>query len=626
MDSSAHVRIRISPQSDLAAEARTGRSPGTGLGPWIAGVYSDAVRALGDYIAGAFLAPSGQPLVSLNPARAGACVLETGCAVGARSRPCGDAAAAAPGLGAPRLAERAAHLARFRGAGRARPAIWPRRSSSRPASCAARRQPRSSPAGPLRPGRKRGDAADRGRARRAQREAAPPPARRGRRDRARSTSRSTSVTPTSIPALFTGNAVVVKPSEVTPLAGQRYAEAAHAAGLPAGVFNLVQGGAAAGAALVAQPAVRGLCFTGSYRVGRRILEAALDRPEVLLALEMGGKNTAVVLDDADLHQAAHEIALGGYLTTGPALHRHRAGAGPPRDRRRPGRRARAAGLGAALRRSRRRGGFAGPLTTAAGRAGWWPRSRPRAPPAPSRWSPGRRLGRRQRFFIAVGAPPARRRPRHRRLHRRGAVRPRPVRRGGRATTRRSRSCAPAASAWPPACSPATTSASSASTARPTPASSTATARPTWPARSCRSAGWAGAATTARPARTRRATWSTRSRCRRTCSAGAVLHPQLAELMPEPDLDRLAAQHAREEEAEAARTLLDLPRPRDLRLPAGRRAARVGGAGCARLYAGDRVVEEKKPPVFDHLRSSGPWFVSIDDEPLAVLDGMSQTAT
>jgi 4-aminobutyrate aminotransferase-like enzyme/ribosomal protein S18 acetylase RimI-like enzyme len=47
---------------------------------------------------------------------------------------------------------------------------------------------------------------------------------------------------------------------------------------------------------------------------------------------------------------------------------------------------------------------------------------------------------------------------------------------------------------------------------------------------------------------------------------------------------------------------------------------------ARLYAGDRVPKEKKPPVFDHLRSAGPWMVSVDDEPLAVIDGMSQTAT
>ncbi|HYU16090.1 MAG TPA: aminotransferase class III-fold pyridoxal phosphate-dependent enzyme, partial [Candidatus Acidoferrum sp.] len=104
-----------------------------------------------------------------------------------------------------------------------------------------------------------------------------------------------------------------------------------------------------------------------------------------------------------------------------------------------------------------------------------------------------------------------------------------------------------------------------------------------------------------------------------------IHPQLAELMPAPDLDRLAAQHAREEQAEAERSLLDLPRPRDLRLPAGG-ALPKSSVWLRRLYAGERVVEEKKPAVFDHLRSSGPWFVSIDDEPLSVLDGMSQTAT
>ena len=119
-----------------------------------------------------------------------------------------------------------------------------------------------------------------------------------------------------IPSLLTGNTVVVKPSEVAPLCGQRYAEAAHAAGLPEGVFNLVQGRAATGAQLVSHPNVRGLCFTGSYPVGRKILEAGLDRPELLIALEMGGKNTVIVLEDADLRQAAHEVVIGGYLTTG----------------------------------------------------------------------------------------------------------------------------------------------------------------------------------------------------------------------------------------------------------------------------------------------------------------------
>ena len=60
------------------------------------------------------------------------------------------------------------------------------------------------------------------------------------------------------------------------------------------MFNLVQGGGAAGAALAEQAAVRGVCFTGSYRVGRRLAERMLDRPEVLLALEMGGKTVCLL--------------------------------------------------------------------------------------------------------------------------------------------------------------------------------------------------------------------------------------------------------------------------------------------------------------------------------------------
>ena len=119
-----------------------------------------------------------------------------------------------------------------------------------------------------------------------------------------------------IPALLAGNTVVVKPSDVTPLCGQRYAEAAQAANLPAGVFNLVVGAGEVGAALVAARELRGLCFTGSWSVGRRILDVAVARPELLVALEMGGKNVCVVLDDCQLRQAAHEVIVGGYLSAG----------------------------------------------------------------------------------------------------------------------------------------------------------------------------------------------------------------------------------------------------------------------------------------------------------------------
>ncbi|MGE0403129.1 MAG: aminotransferase class III-fold pyridoxal phosphate-dependent enzyme, partial [Kofleriaceae bacterium] len=103
------------------------------------------------------------------------------------------------------------------------------------------------------------------------------------------------------------------------------------------------------------------------------------------------------------------------------------------------------------------------------------------------------------------------------------------------------------------------------------------------------------------------------------------HPHLAPLLPSYDLERLEAQHVEEEDHEAARELVDNPRPMAIHRPAGGRLPQ-SEALLARLYAGDRVPKEKKPPVFDHLRSAGPWMVSIDTEPLAVIDGMSQTAT
>ncbi|MGM0575715.1 MAG: aldehyde dehydrogenase family protein [Myxococcota bacterium] len=118
-----------------------------------------------------------------------------------------------------------------------------------------------------------------------------------------------------IPALATGNTVVIKPSERTPLAAQRYVEAFEAAGLPP-VLQMVQGGGDVGRALTSAPGLKGLAFTGSWPTGHAIERALLDRPEVLVALEMGGQNMSIVLDDADLDQALEGVLLGGYLTTG----------------------------------------------------------------------------------------------------------------------------------------------------------------------------------------------------------------------------------------------------------------------------------------------------------------------
>ena len=87
-----------------------------------------------------------------------------------------------------------------------------------------------------------------------------------------------------VPALLAGNTVVLKPSEKAASVGQLLAELAHEAGFPAGVFNVVQGGGAIASRLATHPEVDGVLFTGSFPVGRRILEANLDTPGRLIAL------------------------------------------------------------------------------------------------------------------------------------------------------------------------------------------------------------------------------------------------------------------------------------------------------------------------------------------------------
>jgi len=123
-----------------------------------------------------------------------------------------------------------------------------------------------------------------------------------------------------VPALALGNTVVLKPSDKTPAVGQMLGElfqdALASAGAPAGVVNVVQGAAEPAARLTTHEGVDGILFTGSWPVGRRILEANLDRPGRIVALEMGGNNPAVVMDDADLRQAVVECARAAFNTTG----------------------------------------------------------------------------------------------------------------------------------------------------------------------------------------------------------------------------------------------------------------------------------------------------------------------
>jgi acyl-CoA reductase-like NAD-dependent aldehyde dehydrogenase len=118
------------------------------------------------------------------------------------------------------------------------------------------------------------------------------------------------------PALAAGNAVVVKPSELTSLSTLRLAELALEAGMPEGTLSVVTGpGAGAGAALVAHPLVPAISFTGSEAVGRRLAtQAGADLKHI--SLELGGKNPNVVFADADVPAAAAMAATTAFFYTG----------------------------------------------------------------------------------------------------------------------------------------------------------------------------------------------------------------------------------------------------------------------------------------------------------------------
>jgi alpha-ketoglutaric semialdehyde dehydrogenase len=120
----------------------------------------------------------------------------------------------------------------------------------------------------------------------------------------------------AFPAIFCGNAAVVKPSEHTPASASFFAELALEAGVPPGVLNVVHGlGAEAGAALVEHPDVDLVSFTGSAATGRVINEAAARRL-AKTCLELGGKNALVVCDDADLDRALEWVLASAFSNAG----------------------------------------------------------------------------------------------------------------------------------------------------------------------------------------------------------------------------------------------------------------------------------------------------------------------
>lgn len=120
------------------------------------------------------------------------------------------------------------------------------------------------------------------------------------------------------PALVTGNTIVAKPAETTPLVTTRIAQIMHEAGLPAGVFNVVTGrGSEAGEALAAHPLVRKLAFTGSTPIGKMLVgKAAVNLKRT--TMELGGSDPMIVCDDANLAKAASAASVGRFFNCGQA--------------------------------------------------------------------------------------------------------------------------------------------------------------------------------------------------------------------------------------------------------------------------------------------------------------------
>ncbi len=116
-----------------------------------------------------------------------------------------------------------------------------------------------------------------------------------------------------VPALLAGNSVIFKPSEETPLTGQHMTRALHDAGVPEHVFQIVQGGRDQGAALIAGD-IDGLLFTGSATTGAHFRRVMIDRPHVILALELGGNNPLIAWGDSERSAAA--IVQSAFITTG----------------------------------------------------------------------------------------------------------------------------------------------------------------------------------------------------------------------------------------------------------------------------------------------------------------------
>ena len=119
----------------------------------------------------------------------------------------------------------------------------------------------------------------------------------------------------SAPALAAGNAMIFKPSELTPATALKLAEIYLEAGVPPGVFNVLQGQGETGALLAAHPGVAKVSVTGSIATGKKVMQTAAGTLK-RVTMELGGKSPLVIFDDADLEQAVAAAMMGNFYTQG----------------------------------------------------------------------------------------------------------------------------------------------------------------------------------------------------------------------------------------------------------------------------------------------------------------------
>ena len=119
----------------------------------------------------------------------------------------------------------------------------------------------------------------------------------------------------SAPALACGNAMIFKPSEETPLGALKLAEIFIEAGMPAGVFNVIQGDGEIGSWLTHHPEIAKVSFTGEVGTGKKVMAAAATTLKEV-TMELGGKSPLIIFDDADLDNAVSAALLGNFYTQG----------------------------------------------------------------------------------------------------------------------------------------------------------------------------------------------------------------------------------------------------------------------------------------------------------------------